>query len=107
LKNSYASETPVVDEERVYAYFGNVGIFCFTHDGRPVWSLPLEPRPTRFGWGTAASPVLHQDRLYLVNDNDQESVLLALDKQTGDWRGDLESFTGGKVELGDAVYLGE
>ena len=29
LKNSYASETPVTDGERVYAYFGNIGLFCF------------------------------------------------------------------------------
>ena len=37
-KNSYASETPVTDGERVYAYFGNVGIFCLDMEGRPVWS---------------------------------------------------------------------
>src|SRR5216684_2190967 len=28
LKNSYASETPVTDGERLYAYFGNLGLFC-------------------------------------------------------------------------------
>jgi hypothetical protein len=26
LKNSFASETPVVDRQRLYAYFGNLGI---------------------------------------------------------------------------------
>ena len=35
------------------------------------------PHATRNGWGTAASPVLHGDRLYIVNDNDEESYLLA------------------------------
>jgi len=42
----------------------------------------------RFGWGAAASPVLHKDRLYLVNDNDEASYLVALDKVTGKeiWR---------------------
>jgi outer membrane protein assembly factor BamB len=88
LKNSFASETPVTDGERVYACFGNVGIFCFDLDGREVWEHPLEPRRMRFAWGTAASPVLHGDRLYYVCDNDEQSYLLALDKRTGKeiWR---------------------
>ena len=30
VKNSYASETPCTDGERVYAYFGNVGMFAFS-----------------------------------------------------------------------------
>ena len=88
LKNSYASETPVTDGDRVYAYFGSVGVFCFDRDGHPVWSQPLGPFRTRFGWGTAASPVLHQGRLYIVNDNEEQSFLEALDAKTGKqiWR---------------------
>jgi outer membrane protein assembly factor BamB len=84
LKNSYASETPATDGERLYVCFGGVGIFCFSPgDGRELWRHPLEPRKTRFGWGTAASPVLHGDRLYYVCDNEEQSYLLALDKRTG------------------------
>lgn len=88
LKSSYASETPVTDGERVYCSFGNVGVFCFDLDGQELWKHLLKPQPTRSGWGTAASPVLHRDRLYLVNDNDRESYLLALDTRTGEqvWR---------------------
>jgi outer membrane protein assembly factor BamB len=33
LKSSYGAETPVTDGERVYALFGNVGVFAFTLDG--------------------------------------------------------------------------
>ncbi len=88
LKNSFASETPVTDGRHVYAYFGNLGVYCFDFDGRLVWSKPLAPHKTRYGWGTAASPVLHEDRLYLVNDNEDDSYLLALDAKTGKelWR---------------------
>ena len=48
----------------------------------------LAPRAMRGGWGTGASPVLHRDRLYLVNDNEEHSCLLALEKRTGKelWR---------------------
>ncbi|MCL4216275.1 MAG: PQQ-binding-like beta-propeller repeat protein [Candidatus Hydrogenedentes bacterium] len=88
LKNSYASETPVTDGERVYAYFGNLGLWCLDMDGNEVWSQKMEPRKLRFGWGTAASPVLHEDRLYILNDNEEDSYLQALDKLTGKeiWR---------------------
>jgi len=83
LKNSFASETPVTDGERVYAYFGNVGVFAYDMSGKLVWSRPFETVRTRYGWGTAASPVLHQGRLYIVNDNEDKSWLAALDKKTG------------------------
>ena len=52
LKNSYASETPVTDGERVYFYFGNAGLFVFDLSGKPVWSKPIGPFKTRNGWGT-------------------------------------------------------
>ncbi len=92
LKNSYASETPVTDGQRVYAYFGNLGIFCFDLKGKLLWQQKWDARKTRFGWGTAASPILHKDHLYLLNDNDEQSYLAALDKKTGKqiWRADRE-----------------
>ncbi|MBM3832392.1 MAG: serine/threonine protein kinase [Verrucomicrobia bacterium] len=83
LKNTYASETPVTDGERVYAYFGNVGIYCLDFAGNEIWSKRLESFKTRYGWGTAASPILHNGRLYIVNDNEEQSFLVALDAKTG------------------------
>src|SRR5499427_1326737 len=95
LKNSYASETPVTDGERIYAYFGNVGLFCFDMNGKLLWSKKWGPFATRYGWGTAASPVLYKDRIFVVNDNDTESFMIALNKKTGDqiWRVEREQGT--------------
>lgn len=88
IKNSYASETPVTDGKQVYVFFGNLGVFCFDFDGNLIWDKKLEPKQIRNDWGTAASPVLHGDLLYVVRDNDEDSYLLALDKGTGEevWR---------------------
>jgi outer membrane protein assembly factor BamB len=88
IKNSYASETPATDGERVYVVFGNVGVFCYDLDGKLVWSEKLPAYKTMYGWGTAASPVVYKGRLYLVNDNEEESSLAALDARTGKeiWR---------------------
>jgi outer membrane protein assembly factor BamB len=88
IKNSYASETPVTDGRRLYCYFGNQGLYCFDLDGHEIWSQKWTPHKTRLGWGTAASPVLYKDRLYIVSDNDEESFLVCLDAATGEqiWR---------------------
>jgi len=92
LKNSYASETPVTDGERVFVYFGNLGLYCYDVKGKQLWKQNFEPHRTRFGWGTAASPVLYRDRIYILNDNDEQSSLTAYDKLTGQqvWRVDRE-----------------
>jgi outer membrane protein assembly factor BamB len=92
LKNTYASETPVTDGERLYAYFGNLGLFAYDLNGKPLWSKKWGPFKTRYGWGTAASPVLHKNRLYIVNDNDDQSFIVAFDKKTGEqvWRVDRQ-----------------
>ena len=83
LKNSFASETPAADHDRVYAYFGQLGLFCLDKAGKVIWTHKTEAVNTRYGWGTASSPVLHENRLYFVNDNDTKSYLTALDKKTG------------------------
>lgn len=87
-KNSYASETPVTDGERVYALFGDVGIFCYDLDGKPVWKKRIEPRETLYNYGAAASPVLHGDLLIVIYDNQEDSFIVAYNKRTGEqaWR---------------------
>ncbi len=92
LKSSYGAETPVTDGRHVYAMFGNLGVFALTLDGAEVWSQHIEPRKTAFGWGTASSPVLHGGRLFIVNDNTEQSELFALDAATGKelWRVDRD-----------------
>ena len=92
VKNTYASETPVTDGERVFAYFGNVGVFCYDFDGRKLWSTNWPALKTRNGWGSAASPALHKDRLFIVNDNDENAFVVALDARNGRelWRADRD-----------------
>ena len=71
LKNTLASETPATDGERVYASFGNVGLYCYDFDGNQLWSRPFDAHETRYGWGTSISPIVHQGRVigvvYLEN----------------------------------------
>ena len=83
-KNTYASETPATDGERVYASFGgNVGLFCYSMDGTLLWKHTWPPQPIYLDFGTASSPVVHDGRVYQLHDNDGESFLAALDAKTG------------------------
>lgn len=84
IKNSYATETPITDGERIYAMFGNRGFYCLDLEGNVVWSKPLQPFKTRLGWGTASSPMLYDGRLYLVMDNEEQSSLTCLDAKSGE-----------------------
>ena len=65
---------------------------AFGLDGKPEWSKPMPTPKMRMGWGTAASPVLHDGRLYIVNDNDERSFVAAFDARTGNelWRTERE-----------------
>jgi outer membrane protein assembly factor BamB len=89
-KNSYASETPVTDGERVYAYFAGVGLFAFDMNGTLRWSKPMAALKMPTGLGSASSPVLDGSRVYIVNDNEEHSFIAAYDKRTGAeiWRVD-------------------
>ena len=92
IKNSLASETPVTDGKRVYAYFGNVGVACFDLEGKAVWSQKTPRHKTKMGWGTGSSPALHAGKLFIVHDNEEKSFLAALDALTGKqlWRVERE-----------------
>ena len=90
LKSSFASETPVTDGRRVYVYFGSIGLVAALElqTGDVVWTRELGAFNGGQEFGTAASPVLHDGRLFVVNDNTTESFLIAFDAETGEqlWR---------------------
>ena len=93
LKNSFASETPVTDGRRVYVYFGAIGqLAAFNMSGEMVWTRELEAYNTTLEMGTGASPILHDDRLYIVNDNTTHSFVAAFNKDSGEeaWRVDRD-----------------
>lgn len=88
-KNTYATETPFTDGERIYASFGqNVGLFVFSMDGTPLWQKRWPPQPIYLDFGTASSPVVHEGRVFLLHDSEDQSYITALDAKTGEeaWR---------------------
>lgn len=86
--NTYATETIVTDGQRVYAYFGMNGLYCYNLSGELQWQKDLGTYEMRAGWGTASSPALHDGIVYLQIDNEEKSFVVALDGLSGDeiWR---------------------
>ena len=83
-KNTYASETPFTDGERIYVSFGqNVGLFCYSMDGTLLWKKQWTQQPIYLDFGTASSPVVHEGRVLLLHDNEKSSYITALDVKTG------------------------
>ncbi|MEA1952744.1 MAG: PQQ-binding-like beta-propeller repeat protein [Planctomycetota bacterium] len=87
-KSTYASETPATDGERLYVLFGDLGLYCYDLDGKPLWSQKIEPKKTVFDYGAAASPVVHDGRVIVVYDSMEDSWIAAFDAATGkqQWR---------------------
>lgn len=84
-KNSFASSTPAVDEERVYFAWGTPGkltLIAFSHSGDIVWEKDLGK--VKGGHGFAVSPIVYKETVILANDQDGESSLVAVNRKTGD-----------------------
>lgn len=88
LYGSFASNSPITDGERVYAFFGSRGLYAYDLDGKLVWEKQFPPMRMRNAFGEGVAPVLGGDMLYLKFDQEGDSYLLALDKHTGKemWR---------------------
>ena len=92
---SRAAPTPVVDAERVFAYFEGGDVLTLTHAGEPVWtrSLTADYGKPQNEFGLSASPVQTADRVFILVDDPGPSYLIALDKKSGDvaWKSDRVS----------------
>ncbi|NLW51446.1 MAG: PQQ-binding-like beta-propeller repeat protein [Candidatus Brocadiaceae bacterium] len=83
--HGYASSTPVADDERLYVYFGNSGVYAFDFQGEQLWHRDVGSK--LHPWGSGASPILWQD-LLIVNASIESGCAVALNRQSGQevWR---------------------
>jgi outer membrane protein assembly factor BamB len=86
---SFASNSPVTDGKHVFAFFGSRGVYAYDLDGNLQWKKDFDVKMrmrNAFGEGTAA--VLDGDTLLLNFDQEADSFLVALSKNTGEqlWR---------------------
>ncbi len=79
--NHRASPTPVTDGRNVFVFFGDFGLVSYDVNGKERWRLPLGPFNNLHGM--AASPILADDKVLLVCDQDTNAFIVAVDANTG------------------------
>jgi len=80
---SLASNSPVTDGERIYAFFGSRGLYCLDLKGEVIWQKDLGRMHTLHAHGEGSSPVLYGDTLIICWDQEADSFIYAFDKRTG------------------------
>jgi outer membrane protein assembly factor BamB len=86
---SFASNSPITDGKRVYVSFGSRGVYAYDFNGKLVWQKDSGVQMhMRNAFGEGVAPVLHGETLLVLFDQESDSFLLALDKNTGKelWR---------------------
>ena len=99
--STWASASALTDGEHVYAFFGSRGLYALDMKGNVKWEKDLGDMTIKLGFGEAASPALHGDRLVVNWDHEGESFIVALDKRTGKelWRTPREEKTSWSTPL--------
>jgi outer membrane protein assembly factor BamB len=95
-KASHASATPATNGERIVALMGSEGLFCFDTSGRLLWKRDVglldvgmwRSSRSNYQWGPASSPVIYQDLVFVLNDRQRSSFLVAYRLEDGEevWR---------------------
>jgi outer membrane protein assembly factor BamB len=94
VRNTFATSTPAVDDERVYVAWSTpecLTLRALDHAGQDCWKQELGPYVSQHGFGN--SPIVFEDLVILINSQDGEeldpgqapgiSCVLAFDRRTG------------------------
>ena len=84
--NPPCASSPVVDGERVFAWYGSAGLYCYDLSGKVVWHVDLGR--VEHIWGYGSSPAVYKDLVILNFGPGVNAFVVALDKRTGKevWR---------------------
>ena len=88
---THANTTLATEGERLVAFFGSEGLYCYNLDGKLQWSRDLgliNISKYGVGWGYGSSPALYQNRIALICDDPQNPFLIVLRLSDGEelWR---------------------
>jgi outer membrane protein assembly factor BamB len=82
---SRAAPTPATDGERLYVFFESGDVAALSLDGKPLWrsALTKDYGPFVNKFGLSASPLLTDNAVIVLVDDEGPSYLVALDKADG------------------------
>lgn len=105
IYNSLATPTPLIQNNFIYAYFGNAGFVSVDFKGNILWKNTN--LPTECIHGVGASPVISRTGIIILNSTSKDSYLASLDLKTGKqlWKTELKGQTGSLGEYRSPVLF--
>ncbi|MBX3395036.1 MAG: PQQ-binding-like beta-propeller repeat protein [Phycisphaerae bacterium] len=111
-KSSHANSTPATDGTHLLAFFGSEGMYCYNMEGKLLWKKDFGLLDSGYfavpdaQWGFGSSPVIHDGRVIIQCDVQQNSFLAAFDVRTGAelWRSQRKDVPTWSTPT---VYVGE
>ena len=90
-KATHANTTAATDGERLVAFFGSEGLYCYDLDGSLLWKRDLgviNISKYGIGWGYGSSPAIYQDRIAVLCDDPSNPYVAVLRLSDGEelWR---------------------
>lgn len=88
-KSTHANSTPVTDGERIVAFFGSEGLYCLDRDGNVKWKKDFGLLDSGYfavksaQWGFGNSPVIHDGKLIIQCDVQENSFIALYDLADG------------------------
>ena len=89
---SWASNSPVTDGEKIYAYFGSHGLYCLNMEGEILWEKDFGRMEKVMSFGEGSSPYLYKNKLVVLRDHQGQSAIHVMDKKSGEilWEADRD-----------------
>lgn len=100
--NTYATESPATDGERIYSFFATTGtLTAWDLDGTELWTRELGTYKSGNGFGTGSSLAIAGGKVFVQLDNDEKSFVAAFDALSGEqkWRDDRPTKTSWSTPL--------
>lgn len=100
--NTYATESPATDGQRLFSYFATTGsLIAWDMDGNEIWKKNVGPFKSGKGFGTGSSLAVADGRVFLQFDNDEQSFVVAYRTEDGQqvWRDDRSTRTSWSTPL--------
>lgn len=104
-KNSKASPTPLVLQDRIVVHFGHLGTACLDATGQVLWrQTSLKYAPVH---GNGGSPIQAGDGIFFSCDGAEKPFAVLLDATSGDirWRRDRETDAAKKFSFSTALLI--
>jgi len=100
--NTYATESPATDGERLFTFFATTGsVIAWDLEDTEIWNRKVGAYKSGNGFGTGSSLAITDGKVFIQYDNDESSFVVALDAETGEqvWRDDRQTKTSWSTPL--------